>query len=58
MENVPPGLVRLEVSSIGYQTLVTVGFLLGTAGERTENIGLEPASTLSLIHISLVNMLL
>ena len=45
MENVPPGLVRLEVSSIGYQTLVTVGFLLGTAGERTENIGLEPAST-------------
>ena len=45
LENVPPGLVRLEVSSIGYQTLVTVGFLLGTAGERTENIGLEPAST-------------
>ena len=34
LENVPPGLVRLEVSSIGYQTLVTVGFLLGTAGER------------------------
>ena len=26
LENVPPGLVRLEVSSIGYQTLVTVGF--------------------------------
>ena len=24
---------------------MTVGFLLGTAGERTENIGLEPAST-------------
>ena len=26
LENVPPGLVRLEVSSIGYQTLVTVGY--------------------------------
>lgn len=45
MENVAPGFVRLEVSSLGYRTKVTVEFMVNTAVERTENVGLETEST-------------
>lgn len=45
LENVTPGFVRLEVSSIGYKTHVTGEFMVNTAAERTENVGLEIEAT-------------
>lgn len=45
LEGVKPGYVRLEVSSVGYKTLVTGEFLVNTAAERTEDVWLEPAPT-------------
>ena len=45
LENVVPGFIRLEVSSLGYRTKVTGEFMANTASERTENIGLEAEST-------------
>ena len=39
LEGVKPGYVRLEVSSVGYKTLVTGEFLVNTAAERTEENG-------------------
>lgn len=42
--NAPLGFVRLEVSSVGYHTRVTSEFMVGTAYERTENVGLEESS--------------
>lgn len=45
IENVMPGFVRLEVSSLGYKTRVTVEFMVNTVAERTENVGLEAVST-------------
>ena len=45
LEDVTPGFVRLEVSSVGYRTRITSGFLVNTALERTENVGLEADAT-------------
>lgn len=45
IENVAPGFVRLEVSSLGYSTKVTGEFMVNTAVERTENVSLDPVST-------------
>lgn len=43
--NVKPGFLRLEVSSIGYKTKISGEFLVTTAAEKTENVGLEAAIT-------------
>ena len=45
LEGVKPGYVRLEVSSVGYKTLMTGEFLVNTAAERTEDVWLEPTPT-------------
>lgn len=45
LENITPGRVRLEVSSLGYKTKVSSEFLVNTAAERIENISLDPEST-------------
>lgn len=45
LENVVPGFIRLEVSSLGYKTKITGEFMVNTAAERTENVGLEVVST-------------
>lgn len=45
LEQVAPGYVRLEVSSLGYKTAVTGEFMVNTAAERTENVALEVMST-------------
>lgn len=45
VENVMPGFVRLEISSLGYKTKITSEFRVSTAIEYTENVGLETEST-------------
>lgn len=45
IEEVPPGYVRIEISSVGYKTQITSEFLVSTAVEHTENAGLEAIST-------------
>lgn len=45
IENVPPGFISLEVSSMGYNTKVTEEFMVNTASERSVEIRLEPSST-------------
>lgn len=44
LENVSPGFLRLEVSSVGYRTKITGEFLVNTALERTENVRIEAES--------------
>ncbi len=41
IERVPPGFIRLEVRCVGYKTRVTSEFMVNTAIEHTENVGLE-----------------
>ena len=45
IEGIKPGFIRLEVSSLGYRTKVSGEFMVSTAAERTENIGMEPVAT-------------
>lgn len=51
LENVTPGFVCLEVSSIGYKTHVTGEFMVNTAAERTEMWDLEIEAT-ALEHVT------
>lgn len=45
IENVAPGFVRLEVSSVGYKSRVSPEFMVTMAVERTEEVGLEAVAT-------------
>lgn len=41
IENVDPGYIRLEVSSMGFRNGLSEEFLVTTAGEKTVDIGIE-----------------
>lgn len=41
IDNITPGYIRLEVSSMGYRNELSEEFLVTTAGEKTVDIGIE-----------------
>lgn len=45
IENVAPGFIRLEVSSLGYKTRVSGEYMVNTAVGRTADVGLEVVAT-------------